>query len=64
MNKKLYIVVVVAVVVALSFWWWSSRRASVQVPLDGGDINQDLKDLDINNPDEEFKQIDQDLNNL
>ena len=65
MDKKKIIYIVIAVAVAAAFfWWWSSRQASVEAPLDTSDINQDLEGLDVNNLDNEFEQIDQELNNL
>lgn len=65
MNKKLYIIIAVIVVAALvGFWWWSGRQSAIEAPLDTSDINRDLEGLDVNNLDAEFKQIDQELNNL
>ena len=62
-NKKSILIIVIIAVALLAFWWWSARQA-VEAPPDAGDINQELEGLDVNNLDDEFQQIDQDLDTL
>lgn len=64
MNKKLYIIVIIVVAATLAWWWWAGRQQTAEAPLDTSDISRDLESVDVNNLDAEFKQIDQDLNNL
>ena len=77
MNKKvLYVIViiVVAVVVLALFLWQSARcgyrsfwplsRCIIETPLESGDINRDLDGLDLDGLDNEFDQVDRDLNSL
>ena len=61
--KKLYIIIIVVVAIVLVFWWWSSRQVS-ELPLSTDDLNKEVQELDVNNIDEEFQQIDQELENL
>lgn len=63
-NKKtLYLVVIVVAAVVLAFWWWSSR-GGVEAPSEVSDINQELEGLNASDIDQEFQQVDQDLNAL
>lgn len=63
--KKLYIIVLVIVAAVLVYWFWF-RQSKTEILLDTGsnDINQELQRVDTNNLDSDFKEIDQDLNNL
>jgi len=64
-NKKLILIIIVIAAASLFYWWWSSKSGT-PVPLadELEGINQDLDQLNVNDLDKEFEQIDQDLNNL
>lgn len=62
--KKLYIIIVVVAVAALVYWWWSSKQVSVPEPSDTSDINQELNALEVNDLDNEFEEINKDLETL
>ena len=64
MSKKLIWGLVIIAVVAAFFWWWSSRQARVEAPLDTSDINQELEGLDVNNLDDEFEEINKEIETL
>lgn len=79
MNKKLYIILaVVAVIVVIAVIWLASKKPANNLPIGGDEnqtsttmkadsvqaINQDLDSIDIGNLDEDFKEIDKDVNSL
>lgn len=70
-TGRIYIVLGVAVIVALVFWWWWVSRQAIEAPqitseapAELEDVNQELEGLDIGDINEEFKQIDQELDTL
>ncbi|OGN02514.1 MAG: hypothetical protein A2655_02205 [Candidatus Yanofskybacteria bacterium RIFCSPHIGHO2_01_FULL_43_42] len=63
MNKKSYIIAAAVLIVVVVFWWWS-RQANVETPLETNDINQELEGLDVNNLDDEFKEINKEVETL
>lgn len=65
MNKKTYIIIlVVAAIVLVSWFWFKQPKTEISSDIGSNDINQELQQLDVNNLDSDFNQIDQDLNNL
>lgn len=65
MTKKLYIIIVVIVAAVLVVYWrWSFKQLAIEAPLNTSDINLELEGLDVNNLDDEFEQIDQELDTL
>lgn len=77
MNKKLYIILaVVAIIIVASAIWLVLRKPANEMPTNPADqsqtmkgdsiqaINQDLNSIDIGNLDEDFKEVDKDLNSL
>lgn len=75
-SNKTWLWIVIAVVVLALFWiaWQygfltlKTEEQSQFQPLSGGDttaeIDDDLNAIDVGNPDQDFEQIDADINSL
>jgi len=72
-NKHtMYITIAVIAAAALAFFWWSQRPGvgepaltpTPEIPAELEAINQDLENLNLNDLDTEFQEIDQELDTL
>lgn len=75
-KNKFIVIVIVIVIIAVFAWWYFSnnQNSSMEESVDIGvteesqftpeAINQDLDSVDAGDLDQEFKDIDADLNNL
>lgn len=75
MNKKTYLILlIVAIVIVIAVAWWIMKNPVVNAPSDMQndvirgdsveDITQDLNEINLGDLEEDFEEIDKDINSL